>query len=310
MIFVFRFVVMVLLLSLSGSPACGSQSIGGSYRYYDPLLWAHLIVTGEVLAVTTSQSTTEAWGMTVSGGPTPIGIETVRIRVDSILKGVHDGGELSIAMFSGLHGNKPTPVSVGSEVLIAAFFNKKAGCYQLRNYSGLFLKDGNSWAHPDPSLYDYFADQRKMTKTAVETRVSSVAPDNLAREADIILIGTLRSISKKPQAASGSLEISWTMDIDSLLKGDYPNPSIEFSMLNGGRLPDWAVPVPQGASGGEKWIVFLTRQGNRLIPFAGLNGMLKVEGRSLIYDSTVEYKVSRESLEAVIKDGKGDPSSE
>jgi len=51
---------------------------------------------------------------------------------------------------------------------------------------------------------------------------------------------------------------------------------------------------------GTARLVYLKRDGETLTAFAGVNGMLRVEGDELIRDNGVPYEVSRDSLMKVL----------
>jgi hypothetical protein len=116
-----------------------------------------------------------------------------------------------------------------------------------------------------------------------------------------VLGGTLRAISEHNDADRMKYSITWIVDVESVLKGTYAQKEIEFSMLVEGAPPNWSVPVPLAASKGERWIVFLKEEEGQLVPFAGLNGMLRVDGSQLIYDSAVDYGMTRKQLMAVVE---------
>ncbi|HET6349949.1 MAG TPA: hypothetical protein VFH88_12785 [Candidatus Krumholzibacteria bacterium] len=287
----------VLTMTCTGT-ACATQSMGNPYRFYDPLLWAHLVVRGEVLSITEAPSTSAEWGIRVGGQPYRITVETVVVRVSEVLKGQYVGGELPVAVFSGRHYPQPNPIKVGDEVVLAVKLNGATHRYLLENYSGLLTRRGTEWQHPDPGTYTYMADKRALSWPEVEERVASMSAQNISEQADIIVSGTLRSVSNDHEDQTTTA--SWKMSVDSVLKGN-PPPGIEFSMAWKGKLPAWAVPIPMQASPGQKWLVFLRRSDDKYVPFAGLNGMLREDGERLIYDDSVEYPLSRKEVSSIVE---------
>ncbi len=129
--------------------------------------------------------------------------------------------------------------------------------------------------------------------------MATMAIEPLVEAAGLIVVGTMQSSSTLEEP--GTVSVSWEMKVTDVLNGSYSGDVIEFHMVTKGAFPDWAVPVPRSASPGETWIVFLRERQSGFIPFAGLNGMLKVEGEKLIYDNAVDHRLTRSQVTSIVR---------
>ncbi len=92
------------------------------------------------------------------------------------------------------------------------------------------------------------------------------------------------------------------MQVSRVWKGP-PAERIEFIMFHpGGDHADWIRPVPT-LSVGEEWIVFLKKQDDFFFPFAGTNGLLRVDGQKLIRNNYMSYNSTMDELEKAISSG-------
>lgn len=299
----------LLCVAIISCAACAraSQFVDAPYQLHDPLLWGHLVVKGKVIAIREFASRTDEWGITVVGGPVTLAAENVTLDVEEVLRGKFDAKQIDIAMLKSQRSPTQTPFTNGDEVILAVNFNPTAKQYLLSNYRGILIANGSDWERPDPATYQYRIDKRRLKLPEIEARVTSMRPENISEQAEIVVIGKMRSVEKRRDNDGPTERTVYTMEVTSVLKGNYDKPSIQFSMVTSGKFPDWAVPIPDGVSSGESWFVFLTRKGESLIPFAGPNGMLKVVGDRLIYDQTLDYPISRSGLANIVRAGGGSP---
>jgi len=92
------------------------------------------------------------------------------------------------------------------------------------------------------------------------------------------------------------------LSVNSFLKGESDRKTIEFSILTmAGYNPFWRRRFTE-INEGEEWIVFLKwAEEPGYYPFAGINGMFKVEGDKLVRDNRIIMEKSLNEMKAVIR---------
>ncbi len=145
-----------------------------------------------------------------------------------------------------------------------------------------FYIDGDSWIR-EQKLYPIQRGEMPALYEAIEQINYMRSIEHLTDEADCILRGTVVDTreSRVPfsdgRPSYGMLHVG--LRIDKVLKGTTNDGSIEIAMINkGGYVPFWRTPLVK-MSKGEEWILMLkSNEESGYYPFAGPNGMFRIEG--------------------------------
>lgn len=283
--------ILAVLVLLNGNGDANAAT-GGSFAAEDPLLWAHVIVRGEILDIEDGSTTLEEWGVVSAGETLVVGIENVRVRVLETLKGASMPDTLVVSFRDSLHRPHARPYGIGNEVLLAFYYNAAVDRYQLANYRGLFVREGDDWVHPDPSQFRYSVDSRSLKYEEIRLRVESMGIASVTRSADLIVEAILTTVDE-----SGDDEC-WSLTVSKVLKGNYEAGQLGFCVrVRGGNRQ---VQIPRGATPGGRWLLFLAQAGGRFQPLKGKNGMLMLDGEVVLYDLAVPMPISHSQLVSTI----------
>jgi hypothetical protein len=288
--------VLAVMVGVRPDLLQATQGASNSSRN-DPLLWAPLIIRGEIEGIDKESSSFSEWGI-VAGEDHSVVVDNLAVRVDEVIKGTWKDTHIAIAAFQYHRGTNPTPYAVGNDVILAVFYNTATARFQLRNYTGLFIQDGDDWTRPDPKMYRIYVENRSATLREITRRVSSMSPLAVVGQAELVVAESVGSVERGVLGADGSESTCWSFEIAEVLKGDYCDSTVTFCMPTRRHLPDWAAPVPRYFGEGDTFVVFLRHRDDSWIPFAGVNGMLELLGDRLLYEGVVDIGTSWTQLRA------------
>jgi hypothetical protein len=137
-------------------------------------------------------------------------------------------------------------------------------------------------------------------------------PGAMAREADAVLVGTVRSVERRTLNPDGSstpgddgshtkptadyTRVLVTDGLKSLSSGD----SLLVRVLRRGSELDWWEPVPT-LQPGKSYLMFLKRDSVGYYPFRGFNGFLEIRGNQLILDDHLPYSLTPAQVNAAVR---------
>ena len=118
-------------------------------------------------------------------------------------------------------------------------------------------------------------------------------PERVAADAELVLIGTVESVRKSDMIgpdSSWAEQVVLSMKVEKVRKGHFEDQTIDIVMLTRGfYLPAWRKPVPTDYSVGQRWLCFVKRNEVGWYPFAGSNGLFRIQESQLVYDDTVPF---------------------
>ncbi|MBD3425219.1 MAG: hypothetical protein GF417_12350 [Candidatus Latescibacteria bacterium] len=132
---------------------------------------------------------------------------------------------------------------------------------------------------------------------------------DIAQEAELIARGTVinkRTTNDTLQSGTSKEIVKIQLDDFECLKGKLNGDMLEFSIIYMSRYnPPWKMRVPLHINSGEDWLVFLKwAEEPGYYPFAGLNGMFKIEDNKLIRDNRIVIKKDLKEVKSIIMEAK------
>jgi hypothetical protein len=169
-------------------------------------------------------------------------------------------------------------------MLICASIHPRLGMYYHSGCYGRYVRKADSWrSGPTPRGDRAFAD------SALRQKVAEVSIDRVTEQADLVFVGTVESMSESTFSGpdgSTAAQLTVMFAVDEVRKGVSTATQVPVAMLTAGMyLPAWRKHVPNGFEVGQRWLCFLKKNEVGWYPFAGSNGLLRVEADQLIYDN-------------------------
>jgi hypothetical protein len=261
---------------------------------FDPLRYAHIVVRGRITTVTAESVPATKCGYKESGNKT---VDVITLMGARTLRGTDSPGNI-VAWSDLVVGDL-----VGREAVLCAKWIPPLGSY-LVGYGGACLvetQDG-TWARYDGS--------ETITTEELDARLLSTRPEAVARSAGIAVIGKVVSVADSVLDVDGHMMSIRRVGlrIEQLIKGQYDGSIIDFVVVlaGGGYAPPWRTATPTEFDIGEEWIAFLARGPGFYYPSAGMNGLLRVQGDTLLYDRVAPYRYSRGRFLGMVEETLGD----
>jgi hypothetical protein len=273
-----------------------ASTIGKIQLHTDPLVYGHLVISGEVVAIDYTEASLAEWGIEPKEAVQDIkrDVAVLRIAVNRVLKGTSGLKEIEIAAFKSRIGS----LELGQSAVLGTHYNRAYGKYILRGPEGLYVQDNRDWICQ--------ADQSAISFDEIVARVESARLEHVAGDAEVIVLAEVLSkevVARELKAGRGIFE-DYRMKVRSVYKGDVNESVITISVLKTGDfVPEWRVPAPVKMAVGDVWYVFLQAREFGYYPFAGCNGLLKVDGENIIYDHRIPYYWSKAAVEDYLRAG-------
>ncbi|MEJ2719790.1 MAG: hypothetical protein P8181_01435 [bacterium] len=190
--------------------------------------------------------------------------------------------------------------NVGDEVILVLNYRRamKGGSFVVAQDEGRYIKSGDEWVNQGTK-------DTTISLEEIRDLARSTLPQNLFEKADVVALGTVEDASLDTERYSEVSpitnlrrnDIQWiTLRVSQLFKGKPEGPTIRFEMVvRGGDNLSWYRPVPTIREG-EEWLCFLKIGPDGLFPFAGVNGLLKMDGDVVWRDNYIKCKYSRSEL--------------
>jgi hypothetical protein len=231
-------------------------------------------------------------------------ITNLKLKVIEVLIGNWEEEYLWAVVPGGFPGSGPNMnitynYSIGDTTVISFRFNKymKGGSYTVVNDDGRFIfRNGVGICQHSKCENLTINKIRKITNTA--------AIKEVIKESDIIIIGMILGISKPKDYYSPKIvtESSTLVDhvrikVEEEMKGYIEKDTITIRMMRMGTfLPNWKIWTPK-LYAGERWYFFLKKGEIGYFPFAGSNGLFKIEDNKLIKNGRVVYSLNKAQLQ-------------
>ena len=274
---------------------------------YDSLIDEDFIVKGTVESIAKEKVRPHDF---IPGLRGILKIPMVRIKfiVSKVLIGDLDKHEITVVGIDTRREDYAFDLEFGDRYLLALRFTDRGkfnigGTYILGRDDSRFLIEGNRWFRGRKG--DFIGTGRLADLyRAIEEIEKMRRIDSLAREADLIVRGTVLDAWYEDEGTLSGKTMhvrNVELKLSDVLKGTLKGDVFTFQMLpTVDYRPPWHKLVSV-VSPGEKWIVFLKWIPEiGYYPFAGRNGMFKVEDDRLIRDNHLVLKQAPEHLEEEI----------
>jgi len=278
---------LTLMLTVFGeSASAGGGPDSGSWNFA-PLQYSHIVIRGVVTAVEDSVVAGEDFWVEPKGlmPPRETKVLVVRLRVSETLRGPSAPNTWSFVYWSENPKRSATFFPIGKEMLICAEIHPRLGVYYYSGRFGQYIWDGREWqASPGQKVFD---------DSYLRTKIREAGPEQVASQAELVFVGTVASIEKS--SASGpsgewAEKVTLSMKVEEVKKGTFAAPTMNVVMLTrGSYAPSWRQPVPDNYTVGQRWLCFVRHGDAGWYPFAGSNGLLRVENDHLVYGGAVPY---------------------
>ena len=271
----------------------GVQATRTSRSFYDPLLFDDLIVRGVVQSTSLITIERGEWSPTTPDiAHESMVMMTVQMDVLEVLKGHSEKKQL--AFYHALTANLLGAVKQGGELIlclqIADFF--RPGSYALYSPDGVFASGEGGWVR--------WSDHERLTTYEITERIKESDVEHLIEEAEVIAVGVVTSIRDVRLPGQRVDDLEYTLRIESLLKGTVEENIIKF-VAHKWVLPEpWIPYTPWVIELNQKWYVFLKKRDSYYYPFAGANGLLRIDKGNLVYDNRVEHEYGKAELDRLV----------
>ena len=254
---------------------------------YGPLQTSDLIVRGVVAGVSDREVSSSDFWMEAPGSGPAKEVAFVTLRVDEVLRGPAISGDFTFMVYRDPSETRVV-YNVGSEMLACLYWHDRLNTYYQMHYYSRYARSGQGWrSGPTPSGDRTFADGD------VRNIVEETAIQTVASNAELVVEGVIESMSTErvygPDSTSADL-VTLTLQVDDVKKGSVAeNPLPIIILTRGIYWPEWRREVPRSYSVGQRWLCFLRKNELGWYPYAGSNGLFRIEGAKLIYADRVEY---------------------
>jgi hypothetical protein len=238
------------------------------------------------------------------GGKNKMPMARVKFNVSRVLIGDLDKYQITVVGMDACRKGYGFDLEVGDRYILALYYSNrgsfnKGGTYPLRGDDSRFLIIGDRWFRGRKDKFMSTGTLTDLYRVIEEiNRMRSV--DTLSREADLIVRGTVLDAWNEDEGT----ETGETMNVrhvelklSAVMKGALEKDAFTFQMLPYVNYrPSWYKLV-SAINPEEEWIVFLKWIPEiGYYPFAGKNGMFKVEEDHLIRDNRIVLKQTPEQL--------------
>jgi hypothetical protein len=289
---------------LVGVLLCSSQGVASR----DPLIWSHLVVRGVVIETSVRSMPVREFLPGSQVDPSGrVDVRSIRVLVLEVLKGKFASDVLEVWDDEDYCGDC---VGDGDAVVVCADFAPYilTGAYRVSGARNFYLEHDGHWIRADTRLGVILpppgaensapldvttSAPAELTLAQIRERVAEASPRTLARQADIVAVGTILAV--EDSTTIPPLIVKVAMDVESVMKGRSVE-RLTFYVSRGRSFFDKNVFTQDIPAVGQRWCVFLRRQGHLLLPFAGSNGLLRIEGSRMIVDGVASHELSVDEL--------------
>jgi hypothetical protein len=273
----------------------------------DELLYSDLAIYGVIVDLTTERvSINEYTPNTWKGDEATFPITNLKLRVIEVLSGSWDEDVLWAVAPGGFPGDPPHAglgfsydYSIGDTTVICFMYNRslKGGSYTVRTDKGRFVfRNGLGICQ--------HAGSRNLTLGQIRETVEAGQLKSVIEEADVIGIGTVTQIREPVDRTDSGMDKQIEhveVKVSSLIKGEIKDDVVTFKMIRKGFYdPPWRENVPN-IKRKQKLFFFLKKGNVGFYPFAGSNGLFRVDGEALLYNDRMKYGMKVVELERKVR---------
>lgn len=305
-----RINLKVLIMFMSAVICLTNCSFVGKSRaedyiwdYRSRLEYADLVVRGVISDFHTEVAKHQEFVPDTRHPDAPLPVTVLNLQVIDILRGVWDESTLQVIVPGGypdgvrndtgviveLFGHTYN-YAIGDEVILTLWYleTMRGGSYVVVSDEGRYIRSENGFVNQADK-------QLVLSMPDIEEIVSETNIMNIYNNADVVAMGTVVDISREtvPRVVE---EHKIVLRVDDVWKGADNMETIVFDMIvHGGYSSSKKKPVPK-IKKEEQWLVFLKRDDEGLYPLAGANGLLRIEGSTVIRNNRVIEKLSKKEI--------------
>ena len=288
---------LALLVSNPLNGSCVKEREGESNSHFDdPLEYSDMVVEGVIKDVSQTSVPYGDWYLFAKGDERNIRSLIFRLSIARVIKGEYKDSEISVWAREQIARD----VAIGDRIVFAVFFNPdiEGGVYTVKNPDGLFREKGDKWRDLEHS--------QAVTLGEIEKRATRGRLERVIAIAEVIVTGSIVSITETPVLTEdGQLKgelLKYTVNVDSVLKGEISEPTLTYFDATGSYRPDWRTWSIYKPATGERWYLCLKKAEPGYVLCAGVNSRFKIEGDRLIRFGNVPYQYSKRALDARVKE--------
>ena len=304
-------VVTAFMLGGCNSVAAGTPDTITVYDIYDIYMKDDYVIEGTVEALEKVQVEPDDFFPGL-GGRKKLPVVKATFRVSRVLIGELDREQITVVGFDWYRSGRSAYVfdlEVGKRYILGLLYTDKGsfnagGNFTMGNNDSRFLIEGDSWRRKvwagNPRA-GRLADLYRAIDGVKKLR----SIEHLAGEADVIVRGAAEEITDTDEESRTGEKMrvrTITVDVRRIYKGNIEKEGFEFSFLRSvSYYPSWWKAIPK-INEGEEWIVLLKWIPEiGYYPFAGRNGMFKIEGDRLIRNNSVVLPMKSDEMERTIE---------
>ena len=298
---------LCVVTTLTASIALGTSEIVRDPKSWDfaPLLYSDRIVRATVVSVSLIEvPSSDLWmdppELRAQLGERKVPVLQAAVRVREVLRGpmtTPEGNDTLLVWDNAIEVVLP----IGREVLLCEYFHRDLKAYYQAGSYGRYVRKGKQWLSEQTAR-----GQRRFSDEEIRAKIASMDIDHVASDAELIVEGIVESFAESdfvgPDSSVAGM-ITITFKVASVEKGTLADDVIVVkTLVNGLYLPEWRKHVPESYAVGQRWLCFLKKNDVGWYPFAGTNGLLRIEHDGLVYDERVPFWYSREQVAKAIAD--------
>ncbi len=297
-------IAFLVLRSADPNVVASSELMSPGEWDFTPLLYYELVVTGQITQARSGDvSSNDLFSLAAEwetkGPQFRTQVKYVTLNVSHVLRGPAVNDVTIVVPLPMFLKEYDTRYVVGDTVLMCAIYHRRLGSYYLKDPHGKYIFRNGEWACEGiPEGTRAFSDE------ALRAKVKEMDIETVTKDAELIVIGTVKSYTKERITVEDSIKatlVTVNLQVDEVKKGVLDGGEVVVKMMpRGAYRPAWRKLVPKQMAVGQKWLAFLKRNEIGWYPFAGMNGLLRIEGEELIYDERVPFWHTKKEIEQLI----------
>lgn len=269
---------------------------------FAPLLYYDRVVCGTVISTSYASVSTADLHMDppdrrATWGDFKAHAIRVTMQVHEVLRGI---ATANVDTFLVLYDSGNNPLyPTGGEMVVCLKYHPFLKTYIQGSRYGRYRRAGEDWKSERTAR-----GERTFTDAELRSKIAAVDVDHVAMEAELIIDAIVESADTSdfygPDSSAAEM-LTVTFKIQSIQKGSFPGEMIEMKgLMSGMYLPAWRKHIPRSFVAGQRWMCFLKKNDVGWYPFAGTNGLLRIENEVLIYDDRVPFWHSKQYVDRAI----------
>jgi hypothetical protein len=299
--------VVCILITLTAPAVFATSEVGRGPKSWDfaPLLYYDRVVRGTVVSSSLTAVSGNDLGMyppdlRAKVGDMKITVVRVALDVSEVLRGPSSAAADTF-LATGDIAESLDAYSEGVEVLVCMKYHPLLRTYYQGSSYGVYMRAGSDWCSLQTAHgHRIFGDEE------IRAKIASMDIDHVASDAELVVEGIVEALAESeifgPDSSRAGI-VALTFKVASVKKGTFADDTVVVkAIINGFYLPVSSTHVPRSFAVGQRWLCFLKKNELGWFPFAGTNGLLRIEGDGFIYDERVPFWCSREQVAKAIAD--------